>query len=154
MIKYKGIVRFRADAYFDLDSVALNMRAIQARIRPIESLDFHPFAVKMMSHHYIKFGLSLITGITGSGKSATLDAIIDYHNDSDPCHIVIIASPVEFVHKSRASIIKHREVGRDVKSFKDGVTQGVTAGSGHNCYWRNAGSGNNLVSSRSYRYGT
>ena len=78
-----------------------------------------------MSHHYIKFGLSLITGITGSGKSATLDAIIDYHNDSDPCHIVIIASPVEFVHKSRASIIKHREVGRDVKSFKDGVTQAL-----------------------------
>lgn len=123
--KVQAIVRFRADAYFDLDNVALNMRAIQARIRPIESLEFHPFAVKMMSHHYIKFGLSLITGITGSGKSATLDAIIDYHNDSDPCHIVIIASPVEFVHKSRTSIIKHREVGRDVTSFKDGVTQAL-----------------------------
>lgn len=123
--KVQAIVRFRADAYFDLDNVALNMRAIQARIRPIESLEFHPFAVKMMSHHYIKFGLSLITGITGSGKSATLDAIIDYHNDSDPCHIVIIASPVEFVHKSRVSIIKHREVGRDVVSFKDGVTQAL-----------------------------
>jgi twitching motility protein PilT len=123
--KVQAIVRFRADAYFDLDNVALNMRAIQARIRPIESLEFHPFAVKMMSHHYIKFGLSLITGITGSGKSATLDAIIDYHNDSDPCHIVIIASPVEFVHKSRTSIIKHREVGRDVVSFKDGVTQAL-----------------------------
>jgi twitching motility protein PilT len=123
--KVLAIVRFRADAYFDLDSVALNMRYIQARIRPIESLDFHPFAIKMMSHNYIKFGLSLITGITGSGKSATLDAIIDYHNDSDPCHIVVIASPVEFVHKSRVSIIKHREVGRDVTSFKDGVIQSL-----------------------------
>jgi len=123
--KVKAVVRFRADAYFDLDSLALNMRAIQARIRPIESLEFHPYAVKMMSHNYIKFGLSLITGITGSGKSATLDAIIDYHNDSDPCHIVIIASPVEFVHTSRTSIIKHREVGRDVASFKDGVTQAL-----------------------------
>jgi twitching motility protein PilT len=123
--KVLAIVRFRADAYFDLDSVALNMRYIQARIRPIESLDFHPFAIKMMSHNYIKFGLSLITGITGSGKSATLDAIIDYHNDSDPCHIVVIASPVEFVHKSRVSIIKHREVGRDVTSFKDGVIQAL-----------------------------
>ena len=123
--KVQAVVRFRADAYFDLDSVALNMRYIQARIRPIESLEFHPFAIKMMSHNYIKFGLSLITGITGSGKSATLDAIIDYHNDSDPCHIVVIASPVEFVHKSRASIIKHREVGRDVTSFKDGVIQSL-----------------------------
>jgi len=123
--KVQAVVRFRADAYFDLDSVALNMRYIQARIRPIESLEFHPFAIKMMSHNYIKFGLSLITGITGSGKSATLDAIIDYHNDSDPCHIVVIASPVEFVHKSRTSIIKHREVGRDVPSFKDGVIQSL-----------------------------
>jgi twitching motility protein PilT len=123
--KAQAVVRFRADAYFDLDSVALNMRYIQARIRPIESLEFHPFAIKMMSHNYIKFGLSLITGITGSGKSATLDAIIDYHNDSDPCHIVVIASPVEFVHKSRTAIIKHREVGRDVASFKDGVIQSL-----------------------------
>ncbi|MEW6702334.1 MAG: PilT/PilU family type 4a pilus ATPase [Bacteroidota bacterium] len=123
--KVQAVVRFRADAYFDLDSVALNMRAIQSRIRPIESLDFHPFAVKMMSHNYIKFGLSLVTGITGSGKSSTLDAIIDFHNDSDPCHIVIIASPVEYVHKSRTSIIKHREVGRDVASFKDGVIQSL-----------------------------
>ncbi len=118
-------VRFRADAYFDLDSIALNMRSIQTRIRPIESLEFHPVAVKTMSHSYIKFGLSLVTGITGSGKSTTLDAIIDFHNDADPCHIVIIASPIEYVHKSRKAIIKHREVGRDVNSFKDGVTQAL-----------------------------
>lgn len=118
-------VRFRADSYFDLDTLALNMRSIQATVRPVDSLGFHPYAVKMMSHNYIKFGLSLITGITGSGKSTTLDAIIDLHNQSDPCHIVIIASPVEYVHTSKASIIKHREVGRDVNSFKDGVVQAL-----------------------------
>ena len=126
--KYEKIgiaVRFRADAYFDLDNLALNMRAIQATVRPIESLGLHPFAIKSMTHGYIKFGLSLITGITGSGKSTTLDAVIDLHNDSDPCHIVIIASPVEYVHKSRVSIIKHREVGRDVMSFKEGVIQAL-----------------------------
>ncbi len=118
-------VRFRSDVYFDLDSVTLNMRAISADVRPIESLEFHPTAVKAMSHNYIKFGLSLITGITGSGKSSTLDSIIDYHNKFDPCHIVIIAAPVEFVHKSNVSIIKHREVGRDVHSFKEGVIQAL-----------------------------
>lgn len=118
-------VRFRADAYFDLDSLALNMRAINAIVRPLESLEFHPTALKAMSHNYIKFGLSLITGITGSGKSTTLDSIIDYHNKFDPSHIVIIASPIEFVHTSNASIIRHREVGRDVLSFKDGVIQSL-----------------------------
>ncbi len=123
--KIQKQLRFRCDAYFDLDSLTMNMRAIQASVRPLESLEFHPFAVKTMSHNYIKFGLSLITGITGSGKSTTLDAIIDFHNDFDPSHIVIIASPIEFVHRSKKAIIKHREVGRDVPSFKDGVIQSL-----------------------------
>ncbi len=118
-------VRFRADAYFDLDTLTLNMRAINAQLRSIESLEFHPVAVRAMSHTYIKFGLSLVTGITGSGKSATLDSVIDAHNKIDPAHIVIIASPVEYVHKSNVSIIKHREVGRDVTSFRDGVIQAL-----------------------------
>lgn len=123
--KIQKQLRFRCDAYFDLDSLTMNMRAIQASVRPLESLEFHPFAIKTMSHNYIKFGLSLITGITGSGKSTTLDAIIDFHNDFDPSHIVIIASPIEFVHRSKKAIIKHREVGRDVPSFKDGVIQSL-----------------------------
>ncbi|MBM4172182.1 MAG: twitching motility protein PilT [Ignavibacteria bacterium] len=118
-------VRFRADVYFDLDSLSVNMRSINAIIRPIETLDFHPNVVNTMSHNYIKFGLSLITGITGSGKSTTLDSLIDYHNQFDPCHIVIIASPIEYVHLSKVSIIKHREVGRDVLTFKDGVVQAL-----------------------------
>lgn len=121
----KTNLRFRADSYFDLDTLTLNMRAINATIRPIESLGFHPNAIKSMSHSYIKFGLSLITGITGSGKSSTLDSIIDAHNQMDPAHIVIVASPIEFVHKSNVAIIKHREVGRDVLSFKEGVTQAL-----------------------------
>lgn len=118
-------IRFRATAYFDLDRLALNMRAISATIRTIESLGFNPTAVKSMSHTYIKFGLSLITGITGSGKSSTLDSLIDYHNKIDPAHVVIIASPIEFVHKSNLCMIRHREVGRDVLSFKEGVIQAL-----------------------------
>ncbi len=117
--------RFRADAFFDLDTLSLNMRAINQFIRPIESLEFHPNAIRMMSHSYIKFGLSLITGITGSGKSSTLDSIVDYHNKFDPCHIIIIAAPIEFVHKSNVALIKHREVGRDVLSFKEGIIQSL-----------------------------
>lgn len=118
-------VRFRADTYFDLDTLALNMRAINAQLRPLESMEFHPNVIKTMSHTYIKHGLSLITGITGSGKSTTLDAIIDYHNKMDPAHIVIIASPIEYVHTSNIAIIKHREVGKDVLTFKEGVAQSL-----------------------------
>ena len=123
--KRKLKVRFRADAYFDLDTLALNMRLINLSIRPLASLEFHPLAVRTLSHNYIKFGLTLITGITGSGKSTTLDSIIDHHNKFDPAHIIIIAAPIEYVHNSNISLIKHREVGRDVMSFKDGIVQAL-----------------------------
>jgi twitching motility protein PilT len=118
-------IRFRADSYFELDTLALNMRAINLNVRPLDSLGFHPNVIKIMSHSYIKFGLSLVTGITGSGKSTTLDAIIDEHNKFDPAHVIIVASPIEYVHRSNKCIIKHREVGRDVISFKDGVIQAM-----------------------------
>lgn len=118
-------VRFRANIYFDFDSLALNMRSISLEVRPIESLEFHPNVIRVLSHSYIKFGITLITGITGSGKSSTLDSIIDYHNKFDPCHIIIIASPLEYVHKSKVSIVRHREVGKDVLSFKEGVIQSL-----------------------------
>ena len=118
-------IRFRADAYFDLDNLALNMRAISATTRPLETLGFHQNAIKMMSHSYVKFGLSLVTGITGSGKSTTLDSIIDFHNKFDKAHIVIISSPIEYVHKSNSAIIRHREVGKDVLSFQEGVVQAL-----------------------------
>ena len=123
--KRKLKVRFRADAYFDLDTLTLNMRLINLSIRPLASLEFHPLAVRSLSHNYIKFGLTLITGITGSGKSSTLDSVIDHHNKFDPAHIIIIAAPIEYVHNSNISLIKHREVGRDVASFKDGIIQAL-----------------------------
>ena len=66
--KRKINVRFRADAYFDLDTLAMNMRLINLSVRPLSSLEFHPLAVRSVSHNYIKFGLTLITGITGSGN--------------------------------------------------------------------------------------
>jgi twitching motility protein PilT len=118
-------VRFRSDTYFDLDTLSMNMRAINQTIRPLSTLDFHPNIVRALSHGYIKFGLSLITGITGSGKSTTLDSIIDHHNKIDPCHIIIVAAPIEYVHTSDISLIRHREVGRDVLSFKEGIVQAL-----------------------------
>ncbi len=117
--------RFRADMYFDLDNLALNMRAINTEIRPFKSLNLHPEIAKALSLKYLKYGLTLVTGITGSGKSSTLDTIIDANNRSVDAHIVIISSPVEMVHTPRRSLVRHREVGRDTKSFKAGAIEAL-----------------------------
>jgi twitching motility protein PilT len=118
-------IRFRGDAYFDVDRLAMNMRSIIPKLRTLDELEFHSNTLKTLSYNYIKQGLILITGVTGSGKSTTLDAIIDWHNNNSNAHIVTIASPLEYVHKSKKCIIRQREVGRDVKSFQEGVIQSL-----------------------------
>jgi twitching motility protein PilT len=120
-----AMLRFRADCYFDLDQIALNMRAINQTIRPYNSYGFHPAVTRVVSLQHTKEGMILVTGITGSGKSTTLDAVIDANNHSVDAHCVIIASPIEYVHKSDRCIIRHREVGRDTLSFKDGAVQAL-----------------------------
>lgn len=117
--------RYRATIYFDMDNLAMNMRQINNEIRPFSGLNLHPEVARHLSLKYLKYGLTLVTGITGSGKSTTLDTIIDANNRSVRGHIVIVASPIELVHKPQKCIIRHREVGRDVASFRDGIVQAM-----------------------------
>ena len=117
--------RFRGDMYFDLAHLGLNMRMIGAEILPFSALGFHPEVAKVLSLQYVKKGLVLVTGITGSGKSTTLDSIIDANNRTVDAHIVIIGSPIEQVHESKRCIVRHREVGADVLSFKEGAIQAL-----------------------------
>ncbi len=117
--------RYRASAYFDLDALALNMRAINTKIYSYESYGLHPVVTRMLNLEHTKEGLVLVTGITGSGKSTTLDAIIDLNNRAVSGHVVIISSPIEFVHDSKRCIIRHREVGRDTTSFKSGTIEAL-----------------------------
>lgn len=117
--------RFRADMYLDLQHLALNMRKIDNEIRPFKGLQLHPEIAKALSLKYYKYGLTLVTGITGSGKSSTLDTVIDANNRTVDSHIVIIASPIELIHKPIRSVVRHREVGRDVSSFKEGAIQAL-----------------------------
>ncbi|MFZ1731946.1 MAG: PilT/PilU family type 4a pilus ATPase [Bacteroidota bacterium] len=117
--------RYRGNAYFDLDAVGMNMRAITANIRPYSSFNFHPNITNIVSLKNTKEGLILVTGITGSGKSTTLDAIIDANNNTVDSHIIIIGAPIEYVHTPMRSVVRHREVGRDVLSFKDGTVQAL-----------------------------
>lgn len=125
IIKDDAMYRFRADAYFDLDQLALNMRAINLSVRPYKALELHPNVSKILNLAHTKEGMILVTGITGSGKSSTLDTIIDANNHTVDGHVVIIASPIEYVHKSDKCIVRHREVGRDVLSFKEGTIQAL-----------------------------
>lgn len=124
-LKDGTLQRYRADLYFDMNHLAINMRKIDTTIRPFKSLGVHPEIAKALSLKYYKYGLTLITGITGSGKSSTLDTIIDANNRTSDAHIVIISSPVELVHDPVRSIVRHREVGRDVESFKAGAIQAL-----------------------------
>lgn len=121
----KGWSRFRATIYFELNHLALNMRRINDQIIPFPEYGFPEEVAKALSLKYQKSGLILVTGITGSGKSTTLDSIIDANNKTMNAHIVIIADPIEYVHTSIKSIVKHREVGRDVNSFKEGTIQAL-----------------------------
>jgi len=121
----KTIYRFRCNAFYDMDTLALNMRAIDATTRPLTSLGFGANINKILTHGIVKQGLVLITGITGSGKSSTLDSIIHEYNQTEPVHIIVVAHPIEYVHKSFMSLIKYREVGKDVLSFKDGIVQAL-----------------------------
>jgi len=119
------LLRWRATLYFDLGHVALNMRAINAEVYPFTQLGFHQNVARSLSLSHEKQGLILITGITGSGKSTTMDSIVDANNQSVDGHIVIIGDPIEYIHKSHRCIVRHREVGKDVKSFKDGAVQAL-----------------------------
>lgn len=117
--------RLRASMYLDMGHIALNMRMIDETVRPLNNYGFHPYILQKFSMEHTKSGLTLVTGITGSGKSTTLDAIIDFNNKLSDCHITIIADPVERVHDSKKALVRHREVGTDVLSFKAGAIQAL-----------------------------
>ncbi|MEM1055089.1 MAG: PilT/PilU family type 4a pilus ATPase [Bacteroidota bacterium] len=117
--------RFRATCYFDNQHIGLCLRAIAEDVRELKTLGFHPLVERGLMFQHVRDGLTLITGVTGSGKSTTLDAIIDANNHDFDGHIVIVAKPIEYVHAPDRCIIRHREVGPDVPSFKNGVTQAL-----------------------------
>lgn len=109
-----GFVRIRISIFDSLSGPAMVLRLIGATILTMEQLKLPEVFKKICNYHK---GLMLITGPTGSGKSTTLAAMIDYINKNYAYHIITIEDPVEFVHQSRKSLIKHREVGRHTLKF-------------------------------------
>jgi twitching motility protein PilT len=109
-----GVCRFRVSAYHQRGSVAIVFRAISIVIPNLESLNLPPVLKKIANEER---GLILVTGTTGSGKSSTLAAMIDYINENRTCNIITVEDPVEFLHRDKKSIISQREVGFDTLSF-------------------------------------
>ena len=110
----KKIGRFRVNAFRQRGCAGAVMRAIPENISSIDELSLPPIVKEIASKPN---GLVLITGRTGSGKSTTLAAIIDYINSSRNSHIITIEDPIEFVHKNKSCIINQRELGTDTRSF-------------------------------------
>ena len=117
--------RFRGSAYFDRGYLATNFRRINDKLYTMEGLGIPAPIAERMNLKHLKAGLVLITGITGSGKSTTLDAIIDLNNRENAAHIVIIGHPIEYVHPSKMALVRHREVGVDVMSFEHGAIEAL-----------------------------
>ncbi len=109
-----GLARFRGNYLYNHWGQAAVFRQIPAKILSFSQLNL-PEALKKLCH--LEQGLVVVTGPTGSGKSTTLAAMIDYINENLARHIITIEDPVEFVHPCKKSVIVHREVGDHTASF-------------------------------------
>ena len=110
--------RYRCNYFFQRTGYGAVFRLIPTKILTFEQLDLPQVLTKFTQLHS---GLVLVTGPTGSGKSTTLAAMIDYINNRERRHIVTIEDPIEFVHHHKKSIISHREVGTHTNSFADAL---------------------------------
>jgi len=113
-ISVDDIGRFRVNVFMQRGEVGMVMRHIKSDIPNLENLRLPPSISKLVME---RVGLVLICGPTGSGKSTTLAAMIDYRNRRDTSHILTIEDPIEFLHEHKLSIIDQREIGVDTKSY-------------------------------------
>jgi len=110
--------RFRVNFFFQMDGLSAVFRIIPVKILTLDELNLPP-AIKTFAQ--IQRGLVLVTGVTGSGKSTTLAAILDKINREQKKHIITVEDPIEFVHKDRGCLINQRGIGPDAHSFSDAL---------------------------------
>ena len=113
-----GLARFRVNAFNQARGAAAVFRTIPSKVLTLEDLGCPQTFRDIVD---VPRGLVLVTGPTGSGKSTTLAAMMDYKNDNDYAHILTIEDPIEFVHTSKKCLINQREVHRDTLGFAEAL---------------------------------
>lgn len=117
-LSYPDLGRFRVNIFRQRGHVGLVIRQIKVDIETLDDLKL-PHVLKEVI--MTKMGLILVVGATGSGKSTSMAAMIDYRNSNSPGHIITIEDPVEFVHQHKKSVITQREIGVDTHSFQNAL---------------------------------
>ncbi len=113
-----GVGRFRVNIMKQRGSPMIVMRSIPIEIPSTSDLGLPPMVDKIANHER---GLILVTGVTGSGKSSTMAAMIDWMNKNKALHIVTLENPIEFLHRDNKSSISQRDIGTDTESFVSGL---------------------------------
>lgn len=113
-----GLGRFRVNVYSSRNSMGLVARRVKLEIETLDSLHLPP---KLKDIIMLRQGLVIVTGATGTGKSTTLAAMIDYRNSTTTGHIITIEDPIEFLHQHKKSIVMQREIGVDTVSYEDAL---------------------------------
>jgi twitching motility protein PilT len=113
-----GLGRFRANVFQQRGSVGMVLRVIPDHVRSLAELGLPPVVEQIADEQR---GLILVTGVTGSGKSTTLAAIIDHINATRGGHIITIEDPIEFLHRDKRSFVTQREVDVDTRSFAEAL---------------------------------
>jgi len=110
--------RFRVNFFYQMNGLSAVFRVIPIEIKTVEELGLPPVVNEFAK---VQRGLVLVTGVTGSGKSTTLAAILDKINREEKKHIITIEDPIEFVHPDKSCLINQRSIGQDALSFSDAL---------------------------------
>ena len=118
-----NVSRFRANFFQQKNGISAVFRQIPSKVLSFEDFEKFdaPLPLVLKKFCMLHKGLVVVTGPTGSGKSTTLAAMLDYCNKSRKDHIITMEDPIEFVHESKSCLVNHREVGLHTKSFATGL---------------------------------